>query len=91
MDLPGHMKTLAPGMTQVIEAGEHYTLTDDNGAELELVGKLDEVTIKFLKAFDVWLALHLRIGDVADPTKAAWAGVTSAWNDLPKHVREAIR
>jgi len=90
MELPGHVKTMAPGMSQVIEAGERYTLIDDKGAELELVGKLDKQTLAFIRAFDMWFALHLRLGTDAEPVKAAWAGLQKAFNDLPKHVTEEL-
>ena len=90
MDLPGLKKHLAPGMSQVIEAGEHYVLTDDNGKELELVGKLDEPTIKFLRAFDNWLALDYRTGPTTDVTKAARAGMVECWNNLSHHARREL-
>lgn len=91
MDLPGLKKALAPGMSQVIEAGEQYTLTDDNGEQLELVGKLDPNTINFLRAFDIWLALELRLGNAADHTWAARASMIDAWNNLGNHAKKEIR
>jgi hypothetical protein len=86
MDLPGHVKTMAPGMSQVIEAGEAYTLTDDNGKELELVGRIDPLTLAFVRAFDVWYGVKGRVAEDTDVYKAAWMGVITAFNNLPKHV-----
>jgi hypothetical protein len=90
MKLPGHSPTLAPGMTQTIYAGEHYTIMDTEGRELELEGRLDEATVRFLKAFDAYMLLKVTAGDFADMTKAGWRGVIAAWDNLPKHVRDAI-
>lgn len=92
LSLPGHDKSLAPGMSQVIEAGEYYTLTDDKGKELELVGKLDAKTIAFVRAFDTWYRMSLTGHSQQQPLMHAKTLLIATYQELPSHVtRELIR
>jgi hypothetical protein len=80
--LEGHVPTLAPGMSQVIVAGESYTLLDDKGAELELVGRDDPQVVEFLHAFDSYLTMLAALGSV-DATQAQYRTVMELFRNLP--------
>lgn len=82
-NLPGHKPGLAPGMSQVIVAGEHYTITDDNGQELELIGKDDPAVIEFLHAFDAWQSICNTLGHGHDSAVAQFTIVLDKWSHLP--------
>lgn len=88
----GHVKALAPGMRQVIEAGMAYTVTDVNGVETEFVGKLDVETVAFIRAYDQWIIAYNKLGSDAEPVKHAWSILQEKYHNLPTHVtRELIR
>lgn len=91
MDLPGLKRELSPGMSQVVEAGEEYTIVDNNGKELELIGKLDQKTIAFLRAFDMWIGLRSRMGETHELVRPVHATMIEAWNNLGTHARRELQ
>lgn len=82
-ELPGHVASVAPGMTQVIVAGEKYTLKDDNGAELELEGRDRPWTLEFLEAFDNYMDAAGRLGDEHPHTMAFAKTLRETWFAMP--------
>ena len=89
MDLPGHNPVLAPGMSQVITAGEAYVITDDKGKELELIGKEPVEVIAFCRAFHFWLGLRRSTGD-SEVTQHAWHVLMGAYENLPSHIKKEL-
>ena len=81
--LKGHKPGLAPGMSQVVVAGEEYIIKDDKGGELELVGRDDPVVVEFLHAFDSWMRVRNTLSAENDTTKAAWHVVMEKFGMLP--------
>jgi hypothetical protein len=77
---------VAPGMTQVIVAGESYILKDDNGKELELKGADDPKTIEFLHAFDAWQAITTTLGHSSDAAVSQYEEVLTKWRALPERL-----
>lgn len=86
LKLPGHKPDLAPGMTQVVEAGERYVITDNEGKELELVGRDDPLVIEFLHAFDSWFAVRKALGAENETAERAWQVVMEKWQTLPNRL-----
>lgn len=90
MSLPGHNPGLAPGMTQVVVAGETYVLKDNNDEELELVGRDDPKVIDFLEAFDAWQSISNTLGHGHASAVAQFTVVLDKWRDMPDRVLTAM-
>jgi hypothetical protein len=84
MEMPGHVASVAPGMTQVIVAGESYTLKDDHGAELELVGRDRPWVIEFLTAMDNYMDAAGRLGDSHEHVQPFAKKVRELWLSMPE-------
>lgn len=82
--LPGHVPSVAPGMSQVIVAGEKYALVDDNGQELELEGRDRPWVIEFLTAFDNYMDAAGRLGDENEHVMALAKAVREQWFQMPE-------
>lgn len=83
MEMPGHVASLAPGMTQVIVAGETYTLKDDKGEELELKGTDDPWTVEFLAEFDTWQTICKTLGHGSDAATSQYSVLLDKWGNMP--------
>lgn len=80
------VRTLAPGMEEVIQAGDTLEITDANGQKIAVTAREADNTMAFLKAFDEWLMAKERVpaGHVLD---AMWLGVKTTFNNLPMKVQ----
>ena len=88
--LPGHVASVAPGMTQVIEAGQKYTLVDDNGAELELEGRDRPWVVEFLQAFDEYMDAAGRLGDDNVHVAPLRNRLAVLWQQMPRDLQEQM-
>lgn len=88
--LPGHNPGLAPGMTQIVVAGDTYVLKDDNGDELELVGRDDPKVVYFLEAFDAWQSICNTLGHGHSSAVAQFTIVLDKWREMPDRVLTAM-
>ena len=82
----GHIPSVAPGMTQVIVAGESYVLKDDGGQELELKGADDPLVIEFLHSFDAWQTICTTLGHGSDAAVSQYEDVLTKWRGLPERI-----
>lgn len=80
---------LAPGMSQVVEAGDKLIITDEKGEELEIEAKDDPTTIAFIESFDSWLLCKNKgiTGVVLD---AAYDDMMRKFNDLPSRIQNDL-
>jgi hypothetical protein len=79
--------TVAPGMTQVVEAGTIYVIEDNEGEKLEIEGRDHPLVIEFINAFDHWLLLDKTMPKDAEQVRdAAWAEVIAKWDAMPGHI-----
>lgn len=84
---PKRGSSVAPGMTQPIEAGQQYTITDTEGQELLLEGRDDPLVIEFLHAFDHFLLVDRTMPEDAHSIHdAAWKTVREKWEALPMRI-----
>lgn len=88
--LKGHDHSVAPGMTQVIEAGQTYVLKDDNDKELELVGRDRPWVIEFLTAFDNYMDAAGRLGDTHEHVQPFVKALREAWFAMPEDLAKQM-
>lgn len=90
MPMSGGGSPLAPGMTQVVEAGTVYTLVDNKGVEVEIKPVNDPLVVAFLHAFDnllvVQRAIPERDHDNSQVVLAARARADEAWRAIPNYL-----
>lgn len=86
MEMEGHSPGVAPGMTQVIVAGESYVLKDDKGAELELKGADDPQVVEFLHSFDAWQTICTTLGHGSDAAVSQFEDVLTKWQSMPERL-----
>lgn len=84
--MAGHIPSVAPGMTQVIVAGESYVITDDNGKELELKGTDDPKVTEFLHAFDTWHTICTTLGHASDAAVSQYEELMNRWGEMPERI-----
>jgi hypothetical protein len=85
---PKPFRSLGPGMTMPVVAGEKYGITDDNGETLEIEGRDDPAVLDFVRAFDTWYTVLRQFDDPNElVTRTAWADVLKKFDDLPIRVR----
>lgn len=89
-NLPGHAPGLAPGMSQVIEAGERYTITDDHGKELQLEGRDRPWTIEFLTAFDQYMEASAKLGPESPHTLRFGHEMRNTWLTMPDDLKKLM-
>lgn len=89
-DLPGHNAHLAPGMSQVIEAGQKYTIKADDGGELELEGRDRPWVVEFLTAMDNFITAGAKLGDANEHTLRLGAEMHNKWLTMPDDLRKLL-
>lgn len=89
-ELPGHNPHLAPGMTQVIEAGEKYTIRDDGGKELQLEGRDRPWTVEFLSTFDNFMQASATMGTSSPHTVRFMHDLQSMWLSMPEDLKKLL-
>lgn len=89
-ELPGHNPAVAPGMTQVIESGQTYTLIDDKGDELELVGRDRPWVVEFLSAFDHMFDVSRTLNDSHPYVRQAQQSLKDVWDKMPADLRSEM-
>lgn len=77
---------LAPGMEQIIEAGDTLVIKDETGQEFAVTAREHPATMEFLKAFDQWFAAKEGNKESAI-TDAYWFELKARLNNLPMHIQ----
>lgn len=90
MEMKGHVPTLAPGMDQVLEAGEHYTIKDDKGAEMGLTVRDRPWTIDFLIAFRRYMQIGNTLGVGGPSWEAAALDLKRKWEEMPSDLASSL-
>lgn len=90
MMLPGHNAKLAPGMSQVLEAGEKYTIKDDKDGEIELDVRDRPWTIEFLSSFDNYMDAARRLGESHIVTMQFAFAMRDKWLTMPEDLRRLM-
>lgn len=88
--LPGHVPHLSPGMSQVIEAGQKYTIKDDKGGEIELEGRDRPWVIEFLTAFDNFMEASAKLGNDNVHTERFASEMRNKWLQMPDDLRKQL-
>jgi hypothetical protein len=81
--------SLAPGMETVVEAYETLVVTDREGQEFAVSGRLDEKTLIFLRSFDAYMTTK-NAGVAGVVLDAAWADVDKSFRDLALPVQREL-
>lgn len=89
-DLPGHIPHLSPGMSQVIEAGEKYTIKDDKGGEIELDVRDRPWTVDFLTAFDNFMEASAKLGSDNVHTERFASEMRTKWLTMPDDLKKLL-
>lgn len=85
--LPGHVPHLSPGMSQVIEAGEKYTLKDDKGGEIQLEGRDRPWVVEFLSTFDNYMEAVAKLGTENQHTHRFAYEMQQKWLTMPDDLK----
>ena len=81
---------LAPGLTQVVQAGTELVLSDNDDNEFSIKAVEHPATIEFIKAFDEWHLLR-KGGQASEGiVTALWAAVERHFNNLPMHIQREL-
>lgn len=83
---------MAPGVEQVVYAGDTLVMRDNDGNEFAIQSKEHPDTLDFIKAFDAWLMVK-QSGDGAPNNvvlDALWASVQLAYNNLPMQIQTQL-
>lgn len=81
---------LAPGLTQVIEAGTELVLSDNDDNEFSIKAVEHTATIEFIKAFDEWNLLRKGGQTSTGIVESLWASVERHFNNLPMHIQREL-
>ncbi len=82
---------MAPGMDQVVQAGDTLVMRDNDGNEFSISGRLDDATLAFLKAFDEWFHANRAPARLHQDILAAMhARMVTAFNDLPMWLQQEL-
>lgn len=80
---------LAPGMTQVIEAGEKWEIEGSDGQSFEVKAVDSADVMDFLKAFDTWLTTYnAHVTGIV--LEAAQADCIKKFNVLPMRIQQEM-
>lgn len=81
---------LAPGLEQVIEAGDTLVMKDNEDNEFAVTAREHPDTLAFIKAFDDWLMVKnegvLSMGVLG----TLWSEVERTFRDLPMFVQREL-
>lgn len=81
---------LAPGLEQVIDAGDTLVMRDSDGNEFAVGAREHPDTMEFLKAFDEWFMAKEKGNFSAGVLDALWHNVRAKFNDLPMRVQREL-
>jgi hypothetical protein len=88
---PTEHSPLAPGMSMTVYPGEEYTLTDNQGKDLQILGRDDDTLIAFVKAFYDWKLAATQHGPESYQARRAWYLVEEVYKSLPARVVKQLR
>lgn len=78
-------KSVAPGLTSVIESGETWEIEDREGKTFEIRAVVDEKTMAFVLAFDLWYTTK-QAGVTGIVLDSSWDNLKKCYESLPAHV-----
>jgi hypothetical protein len=81
---------MAPGLEQVIEAGDTLVLRDNDENEFAVTAREREETMDFLKAFDEWFVAKNAERFSAGILDALWHEVSRTFNTLPMQIQREL-
>jgi hypothetical protein len=81
---------MAPGLEQVVYAGDTLVMKDNDGNEFAVSAKEGQATMDFLKAFDEWFMARERGGFSEGILLALWSEVKRTFNDLPMSIQREL-
>jgi hypothetical protein len=81
---------MAPGLEQVIEAGDTLVLRDNDQHEFAVTARECTETMDFLKAFDEWFTAKQRGGFSMGILDALWNNVSITFNALPMRIQRDL-
>lgn len=82
-------RSLAPGMEEIVRAGDSLIIRDSDGQEVAITARESEETMDFLKAFDEWF--HVKEGGLAPQLEPQlWTAVRSKFNALPMRLQREL-
>lgn len=81
---------MAPGLEQVIEAGDTLVLRDNDQNEFAVSARERDETMAFLKAFDEWFTAKQAARFSPAILDALFAEVTRTFNELPMAIQREL-
>lgn len=79
-------KTMMPGTTEVVKAGDTLYVTDSQGDQLGFEGRESDEAMAFFTAFDRWWFAKKSGVESGVSLDALWYTVEQAWGNLPMHI-----
>ncbi len=89
-EIPRHYSDMAPGMEQVVYAGDALVLRDNDGNEFSVIAREGEQTMEFIKAFDQWFTASNKLTLRQDIVEMLWLQVKAAFNALPMTIQREL-
>lgn len=81
---------MAPGLEQVVFAGDTLVMRDNDGNEFAVKAKEAEETMAFLKSFDEWFTAKESARFSQGILDALWHDVRQRFNALPMSIQREL-